>query len=351
MKKNLVDTVIYFVPVELKYFDRWEYYRVDLKMLNEAHDKVLVANTFFSFFKLLIRNKINLVYFWWWHSSILVILISKILRIKVIGTGAVHMFDESGSPDFYKKSYFFRLFNRVSWKLADKNLFISKSQFRQITSHEKVNNPFVLKSSSIFNEDELIKISKNKTANEFIQFLTVCWLTKDQLIRKSVDKILKAISMLPENHLNNIRFYIVGGHGDGTEFLEGLIAELNLSENVFIEIDITNKRKNELYQASDLYIQPSYYEGFGNSVLEAMTYGTPCLVSSNTAQPEVVLEAGYIINQISEIDIYKAILNYSSKSFDEREIMINNVKDVVRKNHSYDSRLDQYINIVKGDAT
>lgn len=351
MKKNLVDTVIYFVPVEPKYFDRWEYYRVDLKMLNEAHDKVLIANSFSSFFKLVIRNKINLVYFWWWHSSIIVILISKILRIKVIGTGAVHMFDESGSPDFYKKSYLFRLFNRVSWKLADKTLFISESQFRQITSHEKVSNPFVLKSSSIFNEKELIKISKNKTVNEFIQLLTVCWFTKDQIKRKSIDKILKAISMLPENYLKDLRFYIVGGQGDGIKFLQNLISELNLSENIIIEIDISNKRKNELYMTSDLYIQPSYYEGFGNSVLEAMTYGTPCLVSANTAQPEVVLETGYIIKKITEIDIYKAILDYSAKSIDERKLMIDKVKNTVRENHSYDSRLRIYLNLINRDIT
>ena len=46
-----------------------------------------------------------MVYFWWFHSSLVAVLISKLLNIKVVGTGAVHMFDESGSPDFYKKSF------------------------------------------------------------------------------------------------------------------------------------------------------------------------------------------------------------------------------------------------------
>ncbi len=349
MKKNLVDTVIYFVPVEPKYFDRWEYYRVDLKMLNETHNKVFIAHTFFSFFKLVITNKINLVYFWWWHSSIFIILFSKLLRIPVIGTGAVHMFDESGALDFYKKSFLFRFFNRVAWALSDKILFISESQDRQITSHEKVKSSYVLKSASINSKEELLNLSKGKKPNEVIQLMTVCWLTKDQILRKSIDKIIKALSMLPHTNLKNLKLFIVGGGGDGINYLERMIRDLNLSENISIEIDITNERKNELYRYSDLYIQPSYYEGFGNSVLEAMSFGTPCLVSSFTAQPEVVLGTGYIINRIHEVDIYEAILDYSSKNISERQHMIDKVVSTVMNNHSFDSRLLEYKNLINRD--
>ena len=347
MKIKPINTVIYYVPVDPKFFDKGEYYRVDLKMLNDAHDKVITVHNFVDFIKLALTNKINLVYFWWWHSSLPVILLSKLLGIRVIGTGAVHMFDESGAPDFFKRTYLYRLLNRIAWRMADQILFISNSQFRQITSHEKVVNPTILKSSSIFNKNQLAELSKNKTANDSIQLLTVCWLTKDQLLRKSIDKILKAISMLPTESLNKIKLYIVGGHGDGINFLKGIIEELNLSENIFIEIDISNNRKIELYKSSNLYIQPSYYEGFGNSVLEAMTYGTPCLVSSYTAQPEVVLGTGYTIKKISNVDIYEAILDYSNKSIDARQKMIKDVKHVVINNHSYDSRLKDYLLLIK----
>ena len=153
--------------------------------------------------------------------------------------------------------------------------------------------------------------------------------------------------MLPTNSLNKTKLYIVGGNGDGIDFLKGIIEELNLSKNIFIEIDISNSRKIELYKSSNLYIQPSYYEGFGNSVLEAMTYGTPCLVSSYTAQPEVVFGTGYTIKKISKLDIYEAILDYSNKSINARQKMIEDVKHVVIKNHSYDSRLKDYLLLIK----
>lgn len=350
MKLKSIINVVYYVPVNQKYFDKWEYYQVDLKMLKDVHENVLVAKTFKEFIKIIFSKKIDLVYYWWWHSSLVVILISKLINIPTYGTGAVHMYDESGALDFYKKNFLFRFANRISWRISDKILFISKSQSRQITSHAKVKNHLVLKSSSIHSKNTLTKIMAQKTPSHKIKLLTVCWMTKDQVLRKSIDKILKAISMMPSNKLDNISLHIIGGSGDGIEYLEKLILKLNLSKIVYLEQDVSDDRKKELYKLSDLYLQPSYYEGFGNSVLEAMTYGTPCVVSCNTAQPEVVINSGYIINQISSKEIYKAIYDYSCKTLDEKNKMIDDVKKVVINHHSYDDRLAEYINLFNSES-
>ena len=316
-------------------------------MLSDAHENVYVVNTLFDFIRKIFQKKIDMVYFWWFHSSLVAVLISKLLNIKVVGTGAVHMFDESGSPDFYKKSFLFRIANRITWKLADINFFISQSQFNQITSHEYVKNPKVLKSSSIYDAKDLRELSINKKPNVDIQFLVVCWMTKDQIVRKSILKILKALSQLSEDESKNLKLKIVGGHGDGVDFLKENINNLSLEKIVSLEVDISNERKVELYRHSDLYIQPSYYEGFGNSVLEAMSYGTPCLVSSYTAQPEVVRSSGYIINNISTNEIFKAIQNFIAKSSDDRQKMISDVRKIVIDNHGYDKRLDKYLELIE----
>lgn len=350
MKLKSINNVVYYVPVDQKYFDKWEYYQVDLKMLKDAHRNVWVAKTLKEFIKIIFSKKIDLVYFWWWHSSIMIVFISRLINIPTFGTGAVHMYDESGAPDFFKKSYLFRLSNKLCWKIASKVLFISNSQSRQITSHAIVSNHVVLKSSSIHDKNQLAKNLAQKVPGSKIKLLTVCWITKDQLIRKSVDKILKALSMMPKDILDDLSLFIIGGSGDGIDYLKSIISELGLSNSVHIELDVSDKRKIDLYKNSDLYLQPSYYEGFGNSVLEAMTYGTPCVVSCKTAQPEVVKDSGYIINQISSKDIFDAILDYSCKTYDQKIKMIDDVKKVVINHHSYDDRLDQYINLFKRDA-
>ena len=59
---------------------------------------------------------------------------------------------------------------------------------------------------------------------------------------------------------------------------------------------LDNIKKNPLQASSDLFIQPSFYEGLGYAVLETMSFGTPALVSYYTAQPEIVKNSDYITN-------------------------------------------------------
>ena len=185
MLNNVSGNVIFYVPVQRNYLSRWEYYRVDKRMLEETFAEVIVASNFWQFFKAIISKKTKLVYFWWWHRSPLVALVSRMLGVKCVGTGAVRMYDESGATDFFKKSYLFRLTNRLSWRLANATLFISVSQFRKLP-HMSMCEILILKSSTLHTVTELTKTTNRFDRDQKIRLMTVCWLTKDQLIRKSL---------------------------------------------------------------------------------------------------------------------------------------------------------------------
>lgn len=62
-----------------------------------------------------------------------------------------------------------------------------------------------------------------------------------------------------------------------------------------------------LYQASDLFVFPSLYEGFGLPILEAMASGVPVITSNVSSMPEVGKDAVYYVNPYSEEEIAKAI--------------------------------------------
>ena len=51
-----------------------------------------------------------------------------------------------------------------------------------------------------------------------------------------------------------------------------------------------------LYRASDLFVYPSLYEGFGLPLLEAMACGTPVVTSNVSSLPEVVGDAGITVD-------------------------------------------------------
>jgi glycosyltransferase involved in cell wall biosynthesis len=50
-----------------------------------------------------------------------------------------------------------------------------------------------------------------------------------------------------------------------------------------------------LYSAAQMFVFPSHYEGFGLPVLEAMACGTPVISSRASSLPEVVGDAGFLV--------------------------------------------------------
>jgi glycosyltransferase involved in cell wall biosynthesis len=62
-----------------------------------------------------------------------------------------------------------------------------------------------------------------------------------------------------------------------------------------------------LYNAASLLTTPTFYEGFGLPALEAMSCGTPVVVSDRASLPEVVGEAGLLVDPDEPEDIARAL--------------------------------------------
>ena len=67
-----------------------------------------------------------------------------------------------------------------------------------------------------------------------------------------------------------------------------------------------------LYSLADLFILPSFYEGFGLPPLEAMSCGCPTIVSNAASLPEVCADASYYVNPRSSQEIRYAITRVAS---------------------------------------
>ena len=62
-----------------------------------------------------------------------------------------------------------------------------------------------------------------------------------------------------------------------------------------------------LYEGASVLVLPSFHEGFGLPVVEAMTIGVPVVVSNRGALPEVVGDAGLVVEPTAPVALAAAI--------------------------------------------
>lgn len=342
-------SVIYFVPVRREFFEKWEYYQCDYELLNSTYRKVIVCHNLITAFINLRKSKV--VFCWWWHSSFPLIVIARLFGKKVICTGAIHMFDYSGAPDFYTKSWMYRLFTKLSLKLSSMNLFISADQKISITSHLSVNTPVTINSSllpSAVNIDleDVLESYRCSNTSPSVQFLFMAWLTHEQILRKGLFPTIHAFAKYVKEIDKKATLVIAGKTGNGICAIKNCIFELEIENNVFFCIDFDASEKRELFKNSDLLINPSYMEGFGNACLEAMAYGLPVLVSRFGASHEVIGNAGFIINSIDSTNIYLTMCKYGSLKSIEKVKLREMAFSRAHSTFNFNSRLKKFKELI-----
>jgi glycosyltransferase involved in cell wall biosynthesis len=113
---------------------------------------------------------------------------------------------------------------------------------------------------------------------------------------KNLDRLIRAYYFLRKARLVEHQLVVVGLKGRAHPGLTNLLSELSLQEVVTLTGWVPDEDMPLLYSAADLFIFPSLFEGFGIPVLEAMACGTPVISSNATSLPEVVGDAGILID-------------------------------------------------------
>jgi glycosyltransferase involved in cell wall biosynthesis len=80
----------------------------------------------------------------------------------------------------------------------------------------------------------------------------------------------------------------IAGHGVEYDNAVALVKELQLDECIQFLGWVNSEQKMNLLQKSDIYVLPSYFEGYPNALLEAMASGLPCVASRITSTPDII---------------------------------------------------------------
>jgi glycosyltransferase involved in cell wall biosynthesis len=95
---------------------------------------------------------------------------------------------------------------------------------------------------------------------------------------------------------NTFPLVIGGGKGWLLDHFESEIRQLGLAEEVILLGYVDDKSLQWLYRNCFAFIFPSFFEGFGLPVLEAMSQGAAVITSNVTSIPEVVGDAGIMVD-------------------------------------------------------
>jgi glycosyltransferase involved in cell wall biosynthesis len=108
--------------------------------------------------------------------------------------------------------------------------------------------------------------------------------------RKNVEGLIRAFAKLPKSLQKSHQLAIVCAvHEPEKERLHALAKQYNLAENTLILTGyVPEQDLLELYNLCEVFVFPSWHEGFGLPALEAMSCGAPVIAANTTSLPEVV---------------------------------------------------------------
>jgi len=168
-------------------------------------------------------------------------------------------------------------------------------------------------SNQLFDQQQVSYLKKQYDIqqNDFV-FVFIGRLVKD----KGINELVKAFSNLNKKK-PHIKLFLVGDFEPGLNPLEdGTLAEIKTNENIIYVGFQTDVRP--FLQVADVFILPSYREGFPNSVLQACSMSVPCIVTNVNGSNEIIENElnGIIINKKSTIELEESMANMVDHKYD-----------------------------------
>ena len=114
--------------------------------------------------------------------------------------------------------------------------------------------------------------------------------------RKNIAGIISAFNLLKNKYQVPHQLVLIGQNGWKSEPIFAAMANSRWTHEIHHLKYLSDELLALFYSQASVFLYPSYYEGFGLPVLEAMNWGTPVITSNISSLPEVVGDAGIMID-------------------------------------------------------
>lgn len=298
------------------------YYKKELLRIGISVYEINSSKTLFAMpkikkllIKLIDYNKKNIFLSNIYYSNILSILFLRSLKIKLIIVERTPFQELSiyyGIIDFLKKQII-KILIRYTYFKAD--YCISNSKYIS----KAYNNYYNLKFKTIYPPSfrKFNKFIKRKKLNSNICIGTVCRLSKE----KRIDNLIKIFSRFKYN----FTFKIIG-NGPELENLKKLTKSLNLEKKITFRGKVPPEKITFEIKNFDYFINSSDFEGFPNSVVEALSLGIPVIASQSHGGINEIIKNknfGFIYNNNTELEIILLKILKNKLKFKNNRNLIN----------------------------
>lgn len=161
--------------------------------------------------------------------------------------------------------------------------------------------------------------------------------------RKNIDGVIDAFLLWQKKNSYAQEYKLIIAGAEGWKCSK-LLERINENQKIRYVGYISPEEKRVFYELASVFIYPSFYEGFGFPVLEAMSVGTPVITSSRSSLPEVVGNAAFMVNPHNMSEMAKGLQLLTSDYYLRNELIERGYKQSYK--FSWATAAEQWCNAI-----
>ncbi len=147
--------------------------------------------------------------------------------------------------------------------------------------------------------------------------------------RKNVPVLIRAFAKLVKNYSHNLknRILVIGGEAPTIknpllDDVQTLAENLNLGQKIKFVGHLSDEEMAHLHNGADFFVFPSFYEGFGLTVLEAMACGVPIIASQIGSVLEVAGDTVSYFHPEREDELVQSMNRFLTDQITKEELRV-----------------------------
>jgi len=226
--------------------------------------------------------------------------------IKIPSVVTVHDLSYFYYPDDFLPSDLYKLKNWTKYSVykAKKVIAVSKTTKKDLMKFYQLPDEKIEVIYNGYEKNLITQPPKNKNwIKDKNYILYVGTLQPRKNITILIDAFYQFIKSYPE-----FKLIIAGKKGWLFETIFQKVEKLKLKNKIIFTHYVSDQKLVSLYQNAFCFVLPSFYEGFGIPILEAMSFGCPVISSFASSLPEIGADACLYFDPKNSEDLYNKLI-------------------------------------------